>query len=95
MESARMVAYVKLFTQDDCLKCIPAKEVCNKLSQKNIMVKLYNINTIDGMTEAAFHEVLATPTTIIVDENENELQSWRGIAPTLEDIEKNLNILFK
>jgi hypothetical protein len=60
-------------------------------------VRLYDIATIDGMTEAAFHEVITTPTTIIVDDEDNELQSWRGEAPSLEELETKLqdvNVMF-
>ena len=90
-----MGAYVKFFWQEDCPKCGSAKEACSRLIDRNIHVELFDINTVDGMTEAAFHEVLATPTTIIVDDDENEIKSWRGAAPTIEDLEHNLNILFK
>ena len=87
-----MTAYIKLFWQEDCLRCKPAKEVCNKLiERKNVPVKLFDIATIDGMTEAAFHEVISTPTTIIVDDQENELGAWRGEAPSLEDLENKLS----
>lgn len=90
-----MGAIIKFFWQENCPRCGPAKKVCNILSEKNVPVKLFDIRTIDGMTEAAFHEVLATPTTLIVDDEENELFSWRGEPPTLEELEENLNILFK
>jgi hypothetical protein len=90
-----MGAYVKFFMQDDCPQCGTAKDVVKKLIEMNVMVELFDIGTVDGMTEAAFHEVLATPTTIIVDDDENELRSWRGVAPTFEDVEQNLNIKFE
>ena len=92
-----MTAFIKLFWQEDCIRCVSAKEVCNKLIKKNVpvKVKLYDISTIDGMTEAAFHEVITTPTTVIVDEDENEIKSWRGEAPTVNDMEDNLNVLIK
>lgn len=85
-----MSTFIKIFWQEDCIRCVPAKEVCNLLIQRKVPVKLYNISTIDGMTEAAFHEVISTPTTIIVDDDDNELEAWRGEAPSLEDVEKTL-----
>jgi glutaredoxin len=90
-----MGAYVKFFVQEDCPQCGHAKEVLDKLIKTDVMVKLFDIGTVDGMTEAAFHEVLSTPTTIIVDDEENELRSWRGVAPTYEDVEENMNVLYK
>jgi hypothetical protein len=86
-----MSAFVKLFWQEDCVRCVPAKEVCNVLiKKKNVPVRLFDISTIDGMTEAAFHEVISTPTTIIVDDDDNELDSWRGEAPSLQELEERL-----
>ncbi len=90
-----MATYIKFFWQENCTQCGSAKEVCNKLIEKDILVKLFDIGTVDGMTEAAFHEVLSTPTMIIVDDQENELQSWRGISPSYDEIEENLNVLFE
>jgi len=89
-----VTTYVKMFWQEDCPKCGQAKEICNRLIEKKVDVRFFDIGTIDGMTEAAFHEVLATPTMIIVDDDENELQSWRGLSPSIDDVE-NLNILRK
>ena len=86
---------IKLFWQKDCAKCPSAKNVLDeleKVGKVNIRVTSYEITTLDGMTEAAFHEVMSTPTTIIVDDDENELAAWRGDAPTLKDLE---NILIK
>lgn len=90
-----METLLKLFYQQDCIRCPPAKEVCTKLIEKKAPVKilLYDISTIEGMTEAAFHEVIATPTTVLVDESENELKSWRGETPTIEEIENNINTI--
>jgi hypothetical protein len=86
-----MAAYVKLFWQEDCPRCGSAKEVINILIEKNKNVKLFDIATIDGMTEAAFHEVISTPTTLIVDDHDNEITSWRGEPPSLEELEERLD----
>ena len=86
---------IKLFWQKDCAKCPSAKNVLDeleKVGKVNIKVTTYEITTLDGMTEAAFHEVMSTPTTIIVDDDENEVAAWRGDTPTLKDLE---NILIK
>jgi hypothetical protein len=95
-----MARLVKVFTQENCIRCISAKEVGNLLIERKVPVRFYDIETVNGMTEAAFHEVISTPTTIIVDDDDNELESWRGEAPSVEDLEKTLenispNILFQ
>jgi hypothetical protein len=85
-----MATSIKLFWQEDCVRCVPAKEICNILIERKVPVRLYDIGTIDGMTEAAFHEVISTPTTIIVDDDDNELGAWRGEAPSLDEIQETL-----
>ncbi len=86
---------MKVFWQEDCIRCIPAKEICNVLLERKVPVRLFDIATIDGMTEAAFHEVISTPTIILVDEQDNEIQSWRGEAPSLQELESSIdNVMF-
>jgi hypothetical protein len=85
-----MATSIKLFWQEDCVRCVPAKEICNILIERKVPVTLYDISTVDGMTEAAFHEVISTPTTIIVDDEDNEIGAWRGEPPTLDELKETL-----
>ncbi|MGQ9513954.1 MAG: thioredoxin family protein [Thermoproteota archaeon] len=72
---------LKLFWRKDCRKCQPAKIVCKDLEGNGFEVEYYDVDTVDGMAEAAFYEVISTPTTIVVDERGNEIASWRGEVP--------------
>lgn len=74
---------IKLFTQDKCPKCPAVKEML-----KGHDIKEYDINSVDGMSEAAFYSVMGTPTTIIVDSDGNELDSWRSMKPNMERLIK-------
>jgi thiol-disulfide isomerase/thioredoxin len=90
---AEIFKEIKLFWQKDCGKCPTAKNVLTELERVgNVRVKItsFDIGTLDGMTEAAYHEVLSTPTTIVVDKEENELAAWRGEPPTLRELENML-----
>jgi hypothetical protein len=92
---AEIFKEIKLFWQKDCGKCPTAKNVLTeleKVGKVNVKIKSFDVGTLDGMTEAAFHEVLSTPTMIVVDNDENELAAWRGEPPTLEELE---NVLIK
>jgi thiol-disulfide isomerase/thioredoxin len=77
---------VKFFWQEDCPKCPAAKVVCQEMESEGINVEYLDIKSVEGMAEAAFYGVLATPTTIVVDREENELVSWRGEIPEKEKI---------
>ena len=71
-----MAKLIKLFTQEDCPKCPAAKEVISEAKKEGAKVKEFDIKgDPDAMSEAAFHEVMGTPTIVIVDEDETEIKS--------------------
>lgn len=77
---------VKIFYKDDCPMCPMAKKLKDRLVQENITVSEYNVETAKGLAEATFYDVMALPTIIIEDVHENELSSWRGTVPKLEEV---------
>ena len=83
---------IKVFWQDNCPNCGPAKDVVNLFKDK-ININSFNINDVDGMAEAAFHAVMSTPSVLIVDNHDRELKSWRAIVPTSDDITETLSNL--
>lgn len=50
----------------------------------------YDVESVDGLAEASFYEVISTPSIIILDEKDNEIASFRGKVPTLDELEKVL-----
>ena len=88
-----MAKLIKLFTQEDCPKCPVAKETVDAAKKEGAKVKKYDIKGDPGaMAEAAFHEVMATPTIIIVDEKDDEIKSWRSKMPSKEDLLKAVDL---
>jgi glutaredoxin len=78
---------IKIFTKAQCPKCPAAKEIGGILQQEGLQVTYYDLETPDGLAEAAFYSVLSTPTIIIEDINEKILAGWRGSVPTLQEIQ--------
>jgi hypothetical protein len=72
---------IKLFTRKACSKCPPAKEICQKFSERGLIVLFLDVDTSKGREEAVRHGVMALPTTILVDERGSEMMSWRGQSP--------------
>ncbi|MBW6451175.1 MAG: thioredoxin family protein [DPANN group archaeon] len=73
---------VKIFWQDKCPNCPAAKDLVRLvMSGSEVSVKEYNINNVDGMAEATFYGVMGTPTTIVVDDDDSEIISWRSQIP--------------
>lgn len=77
---------LKIFTQPDCPKCPEAKEFGKKVKDK-FSVEMFDITTSDGLAESQFFAVMATPTLVLTDDEDNELQVWRGEVPTKKEIE--------
>ena len=80
------MAVIKLFVQQKCSKCPQAKEVGNTLKNEGFEVIEYDIKTADGMAEAAFHRIQATPTIILEDADENIIADFRAEMPTPQEV---------
>ena len=78
---------IKIFTKSECPKCPAAKEMGSILQQEGLQVNYYDMETPDGLAEAAFYSVLSTPTIIIEDQDARILAGWRGSIPTLQEIQ--------
>ena len=81
---------VKIFWRQGCPKCPAAKELGKKLSNSNVNVKIYNLENIDGLSEGTLFGVMSTPTTIVVDDENKEVASWRGETPSEAEIKKHI-----
>lgn len=68
---------VKLFVKEDCPRCPAAKRACEGIDH----LRIYDVDSIEGLAEASFHGVMATPSVIVVDSNGREVAAWRGVAP--------------
>jgi len=80
---------VKIFWQEQCPNCPPAKEIGKKLEEQGIDVSYHNIKEVDGLATATLFGVMSTP-SVVVAEGDNEIASWRGKVPTIEDVKKHL-----
>ncbi len=76
---------IKFFHKKNCPRCPEAKEI---LSRSGVSYESFDIDTVDGMAEAAYHNVVATPSILILDEFEEEIRGWRGVSPSPEEIQE-------
>lgn len=74
-----------LFWKEDCPRCPAAKDVIHQLTSSGYLTVGHNLETTEGLAEAAFYSVLSTPTIILVDSQGNTIAEWRGQVPTLEE----------
>ena len=79
---------LKLFTQPNCPKCPAAKALARQLKVKSSMLKIeeYNTASVDGLAEASFYSVMATPSLVLCNESGKEIAGWRGKTPALGEL---------
>jgi hypothetical protein len=80
---------VKVFWQEQCPDCPPAKELGKKLEEQGIKVSYYDIKEVDGLATAAMFGIMSTP-SVVVSEGDSEIASWKGEVPSLEEVKKHL-----
>jgi hypothetical protein len=73
---------VKLFVKANCPRCPAAKHACSTVDS----VETYDVDQVDGLAEASFYGVMATPTVLVLDGSGTEVAAWRGEAPTPADL---------
>ncbi len=69
--------HVKLFVKNDCPRCPAARRALEGIDA----VQIFDVEDIDGLAEASFHSVLATPSVLLLDSAGTEVESWRGETP--------------
>ncbi|MCX8045124.1 MAG: thioredoxin family protein [Desulfobacterota bacterium] len=77
---------IKVFVKNKCPRCPQAKEVGNTLREAGFNVIEYDVETPDGLAEASFYSVQATPTLIVADQQENTIADFRGVVPSVQQI---------
>jgi len=80
------MSIIKLFVQKTCAKCPQAKQVGAALQGEGFQVVEYDVATPEGLAEATFYSIQATPAIIIEDQHENTVADFRGEVPTVEKI---------
>ncbi|MEA3513894.1 MAG: thioredoxin family protein [Nanoarchaeota archaeon] len=81
---------LKIFTQDNCPNCPPAKEIGKQLEDEGFKISYHDIRSLEGLSEATFHDVMATPSMVIVDDDDKEVHSWRSDVPSLDEVKAKL-----
>ncbi len=80
---------VLIFASSTCPRCPGLKDLEARLEQKSVPVTAHDVSTAEGLAEAAFYRVLATP-AILVLEGETVIAAWRGAVPGEEEVLRGL-----
>lgn len=78
---------LKVFTQPNCPKCPAAKKLARKIEKENqVEIQWFDTSQVDGLAEAAFYQVMATPSLILLDERGSVVAEWRGETPGFKEV---------
>lgn len=81
---------IKIFWKRDCPNCPQAKKV-GKLIKDIISVEYLDVDTVDGLAESCIFNVMATPSMVLVDDKNKEIESWRGVVPESDVIKRSIS----
>ena len=89
---------VEVFGKEDCAICKSTKRKLGHFVEKwgfkdRVSISFVDMDTVDGMAEAAFRDVLEVPTTIISTEGKTHGR-WGGIVPPSEEVKGVLSTCF-
>ena len=77
---------IKIFWQERCPNCPPAKRVGEALAAEGYPVEYHDVKDIGGLTQAIKFAIKATPSIVIADQADKEIKSWRAIIPSLDEV---------
>ena len=77
---------VKVFSKKECPKCEAAKDFASLTKEKGFAVEMYDIETVDGLSEAAMYSIMATPSVVLTDDLGKMVQKWKGGIPQMEEL---------
>lgn len=85
---------IDIFGKEGCNKCETAKErfeefLADKSLAKKVPLRYFDMETVDGIAEGAFNDVLDIPTIIIKDMDKRVVR-WDGSVPEVGEMESTL-----
>lgn len=89
---------VEVFGKEDCAICQTTKRKLSHFLEKwgysdRVDMVFINMDTVDGMAESAFRDVIDVPTTI-VSEDGKTFGRWEGAVPPSDEVREVLSGCF-
>ncbi len=84
---------IKVFGKKGCAKCQTTKNKLTHFIEKwnysNIVsLDFLDMDTVEGMAEGAYYDVLKIPTTVIENDDGLTIGRWEGEVPNSEEVKK-------
>lgn len=87
---------IKIFGKESCHLCQSAKKkVAFFLAHWNISDKVevtyYNLDTVEGLAEGAYYNIIKIPTIILENELNETVGRWEEEIPLSEELKESLD----
>lgn len=84
---------IKIFGKKECAKCQATKNkiahFIEKWNYNNITLDFLDMDTVEGMAEGAYYDILKVPTTVF-ERDDLTIARWEGEIPDSEDVKRHL-----
>ncbi|MCS7280213.1 MAG: glutaredoxin family protein [Desulfobacterota bacterium] len=77
---------IKIFYKNGCPQCSETVRLKRYLTQERIPFEEYDIETAEGLAEAAFYGVFSVPSIVIESKEENGIKKWLGSVPSFSEV---------
>lgn len=89
---------VEVFGKEDCAICKSTQRKLGHFVEKwglkeRVDISFVDMDTVEGMAEAAFRDILEVPTTIISADGKT-CGRWEGVVPPSEEVRGVLSTCF-
>ncbi len=85
---------IDVYGKEDCVKCEEAKKTLTEVLSKGkladkVPLNYFDMESVDGMAEGAFNDVLKIP-TVIIKKSGDKIRRWDGDVPDTAEVAKLL-----
>ncbi|MBN2231822.1 MAG: thioredoxin family protein [Deltaproteobacteria bacterium] len=81
---------LKVFVQDACPRCPAAKDLAADIAAAGGTVNIFDTGAAAGLAEASFFGIMATPSLLVVDNDDRVVGAWRGTVPGRDEVDRLL-----
>lgn len=85
---------IKIFGKPECAKCQTTKNKFEHFLTKwnytdKVKLHFHDMNTVEGMAEGAYYDVLKIPTTVL-EKDSTQIARWEGEIPNSHEVKVHL-----
>jgi hypothetical protein len=81
---------LKVFTKEDGLDTNNAINLSKELEPEEFQVEYLDLDAPESYQQAEIYRIFCSPSFVVTDGEGREINSWRGVIPSLDEIKNYL-----